>query len=85
MVEQPIHSRPVAGSMPALERKDASAVESESGLIPECIAQSGRPPPRKGDGSRLDSHGGVILLCCPQGRRKMNAEGTDRKLEPPPV
>jgi hypothetical protein len=26
----------------------------------------------------LDSHGGVILLCCPQGRRKMNAEGTNR-------
>lgn len=78
MVEQPIDNRPVAGSMPALERKDASAVESESGLIPECIAQSGRPPPRKGNGGRLDSHGGVILLCCPQGRRKMNAEGTNR-------
>jgi hypothetical protein len=37
MVEQPIDNRPVAGSNPALERKDASAVESESGLIPECM------------------------------------------------
>lgn len=37
MVEQPIDNRPVAGSMPALERKDASAIESESGLIPECF------------------------------------------------
>lgn len=65
--------------------KDASAIESESGLIPESIGQSGLPTPRKGDGGRLDSHGGVILLCCPQGRRKMNAEGTNRKLESPPV
>jgi hypothetical protein len=37
MVEQPIQDRPVAGSMPALECKDASAIESESGLIPECF------------------------------------------------
>src|SRR4051812_30561597 len=37
MVEQPINDRPVAGSIPALERKDASAIESESGLIPECF------------------------------------------------
>ena len=85
MVERPTYTRQDTGSSPVLERKDASAVESESGLIPECIAQSGRPPPRKGDGGRLESHGGVILLCCPQGRRKMNAEGTNRKLEPPPV
>lgn len=37
MVEQRSDTSQVAGSMPALERKDASAVESESGLIPECF------------------------------------------------
>src|SRR5215475_13152416 len=37
MVEQRPCKPQVAGSMPALERKDASAVESESGLIPECF------------------------------------------------
>ena len=37
MVEQPSNDRPVAGSIPALECKDASAVESESGLIPGCF------------------------------------------------
>lgn len=37
MVEQRSEKSQVAGSMPALERKDASAVESESGLIPECF------------------------------------------------
>jgi hypothetical protein len=37
MVEQRSHKSQVAGSSPALERKDASAVESESGLIPECF------------------------------------------------
>ena len=37
MVERRFHKPQVAGSKPALERKDASAVESESGLIPECF------------------------------------------------
>src|SRR5215467_13127276 len=37
MVEQRPYKPQVAGSSPALERKDASAVESESGLIPECF------------------------------------------------
>src|SRR4029077_5255348 len=37
MVERGSQKSQVAGSMPALKRKDASAVESESGLIPECF------------------------------------------------
>ena len=85
MVERRTCNSKVAGAIPASERKDASAIEAESGLIPECFAQSGRLLPCKGGGGRLESHGGVILLCCPQGRRKMNAERTNRKLESPPV
>ena len=42
MVEQPTYNRPVAGSIPALNRsKDVSAIEAESGLIPECLHNQG--------------------------------------------
>jgi|HubBroStandDraft_1064217.scaffolds.fasta_scaffold486436_1 hypothetical protein len=85
MVEQPIYNRPVAGSMPALERKDASAVETESGLIPACFGITGASDVPQGQTRSVGFARWDCSLCCPQGRQKMNAERPNCKLESPPV
>lgn len=85
MVEQPTHNRPVAGSSPALERKDASAVETENGLIPGRFGATRASDVPQGQTRSVGFARWDCSLCCPQGRRKMNAERSNCKLETPPV
>ncbi len=85
MVEQPYDKRPVAGSSPVLERKDASAVEAESGLIPGCFGTIGASDVPQGQMRSVGFARWGCSLYCPQGRRKMNAERPNCKLDSPPV
>lgn len=85
MVERRTKNSKVAGSMPASERKDASAVEAENGLIPGCSGTIRASVVPQGGRRSVGFARWGCSLYCPQGRRKMNAERSGCKLESPPV